>query len=119
MIIGGTFGSVQKYIVEGHVVCSMRPLENAWITLYDYDVVTLDDLMGQTLSDENGYFLVSGEEDELFRVEAYIVISHSCVNGSFFESNTPSTEREVICGEEVIKATDEVNSILAEIDQMQ
>ncbi|KAF7626054.1 hypothetical protein Mgra_00009769, partial [Meloidogyne graminicola] len=71
-------GRKQSVAVKGNLICNGKPSVNTKIKLYDVDTFDFDDLMDEGLTNENGYFELSGSETEISDIEPKINIYHNC-----------------------------------------
>uniref|UniRef100_A0A7E5A0V8 Transthyretin-like family protein n=1 Tax=Panagrellus redivivus TaxID=6233 RepID=A0A7E5A0V8_PANRE len=71
-------GRTQSSGAEGTLMCNGRPAANVLVKLYDEDDTDMDDLMGKTKTDSNGYFRVSGHTDEFTPIDPKVNIYHDC-----------------------------------------
>ncbi|VDN50471.1 unnamed protein product [Dracunculus medinensis] len=77
--IGGLVGRTQSTAVQGTLTCNGRPLKNVLVKLYDNDRgIGFDDFMGETTSDEKGFFYVSGSNAEISDIDPKFNIYHDC-----------------------------------------
>uniref|UniRef100_A0A0N4ZU18 Transthyretin-like family-containing protein n=1 Tax=Parastrongyloides trichosuri TaxID=131310 RepID=A0A0N4ZU18_PARTI len=63
--------------VEGRILCQKRPIPNLEIILMENDLI-FDDTLERGITDKNGYFNLSGEDNELTRIEPYIKLTKTC-----------------------------------------
>ncbi|KAL3072521.1 hypothetical protein niasHS_017495 [Heterodera schachtii] len=67
--------------VRGRLLCGKMPLVGAKVKVVDLDPrPDRDDLMGETMTDENGSFGVSGATKEAGDIEAVLKIYHDCMD---------------------------------------
>ncbi|KJH47883.1 Transthyretin-like family protein [Dictyocaulus viviparus] len=70
-------GTVQSTSVQGKLLCNGKPYEKARLKLYEIDPLK-DTLMAEMLSDQNGYFKMSGNDTEWTRIDPKLNIYHNC-----------------------------------------
>uniref|UniRef100_A0A183C3E4 Transthyretin-like family protein n=1 Tax=Globodera pallida TaxID=36090 RepID=A0A183C3E4_GLOPA len=73
-----SFGYVQSAAVNGTLTCNGKPLAHAKVKLYDEDDTDMDDLMDEGVTDEEGFFHLSGKETEITPIEPKVNIYHNC-----------------------------------------
>ncbi|EJW74314.1 hypothetical protein WUBG_14780 [Wuchereria bancrofti] len=79
---GGLVGRVQSTGVRGTLMCNGRPAPRVLIKLYDDDRgIDMDDFMGETKSDSQGNFELSGYIHEMSPIDPKINIYHDCNDG--------------------------------------
>ncbi|KAL3112473.1 hypothetical protein niasHT_015958 [Heterodera trifolii] len=67
--------------VRGRLLCGKMPLVGAKVKIVDLDPrPDRDDLMGETMTDENGSFGVSGATKEAGDIEVVLKIYHDCMD---------------------------------------
>uniref|UniRef100_K7I765 Transthyretin-like family protein n=1 Tax=Caenorhabditis japonica TaxID=281687 RepID=K7I765_CAEJA len=72
---------MQNVTVKGTVLCNKRRVPNLQVDLYERDInVIIDphDKLGSVLTNEVGDFEVFGKEDEIFTIEPFLKIHHTC-----------------------------------------
>ncbi|MCP9258912.1 Transthyretin-like protein 5 [Dirofilaria immitis] len=80
--MGGLVGRVQSSGVRGTLMCNGRPASRVLVKLYDDDRgLDMDDFMGETKSDSQGNFEVSGYIREMSPIDPKINIYHDCNDG--------------------------------------
>uniref|UniRef100_A0A915CFZ1 Transthyretin-like protein 5 n=1 Tax=Parascaris univalens TaxID=6257 RepID=A0A915CFZ1_PARUN len=80
--VGGLVGRTQSSGARGVLLCNGKPARNVLVKLYDDDRgIDMDDLMGETKSDSNGRFEVSGSNAEFTTIDPKINIYHDCNDG--------------------------------------
>uniref|UniRef100_A0A915JQQ7 Uncharacterized protein n=1 Tax=Romanomermis culicivorax TaxID=13658 RepID=A0A915JQQ7_ROMCU len=78
-IVGSFWGRIQKASAKGRLLCGVKPSVNTLVRLYDEDDgFDPDDLMGETRTDYDGEFRVSGQEKELTPIDPVLKIYHDC-----------------------------------------
>ncbi|KAI1714457.1 transthyretin-like family domain-containing protein [Ditylenchus destructor] len=73
-----TIGSIQSAAAKGRLLCKGKPYKGAKVKLWDIDTTDPDDLMGETQTDKDGYFVVKGNETEVTTIDPKINIYHNC-----------------------------------------
>jgi hypothetical protein len=77
--------AVYEYHVVGQLFCNGSPWQNQLVKLYDEDLITFDDHLGECRTDNNGHFDIQGSEDEEFFEESqsqptqFLVTEGKCV----------------------------------------
>ncbi|KAL3108469.1 hypothetical protein niasHT_015391 [Heterodera trifolii] len=72
-----SIGYVQSAAVNGTLTCNGKPT-HAKVKLYDEDDTDMDDLMDEGVTDEEGFFHLSGKESEITPIEPKVNIYHNC-----------------------------------------
>jgi hypothetical protein len=81
--------AVYEYQVVGQLFCNGSPWQNELVKLYDEDLITFDDLMGENRTDNNGHFQIRGSEtdpffeDSQFQPTPFLVTQDKCVSFYF------------------------------------
>ncbi|CAD5231647.1 unnamed protein product [Bursaphelenchus xylophilus] len=68
----------QSLAVQGKFMCKGKPAKGVKVKIYDHDTFTLDDKMGETKSDAQGFFHVTGKSNEVTRLTPKMNIYHKC-----------------------------------------
>jgi len=71
------FGSEQRVIVKGRLICGDKPASNVQVKLFDIDT-GFDDLMGQMRTNANGEFNIDGKTSEITTIDPMLKIYHNC-----------------------------------------
>ncbi|CAD5233171.1 unnamed protein product [Bursaphelenchus xylophilus] len=72
-------GRVQGASVRGRLLCGTTPMKGVKVKIVDIDPrPDLDDLLGDVLTDDDGYFHVSGATREDTNIEVMIKVYHDC-----------------------------------------
>ncbi|CAI4231371.1 unnamed protein product [Auanema sp. JU1783] len=71
------FGDKQAAAAKGKLLCNGEPLENIRIKLYEKEL-TFDVKMGETTTNSDGEFEVSGWKTEYSKIEPKVNIYHRC-----------------------------------------
>jgi len=71
------FGTEQRVIVKGRLICGDRPATGVKVKLYDIDTGS-DDLMGNMTTSSNGEFMIDGKTSELGTIDPMLKIYHNC-----------------------------------------
>ncbi|EFO14456.2 hypothetical protein LOAG_14063 [Loa loa] len=80
--VGGLIGRTQAAGAKGYLTCNGRPESGVLIKLYDDDRgLDFDDFMGETITDSQGYFEISGNNAEVTPIDPKINIYHDCNDG--------------------------------------
>jgi len=75
-------GRTQSAGVHGKLICNGKPAAGVKVKLYDDDRgIDTDDLMGETKTDSDGFFSVSGHTDEFTTIDPKFNIYHDCNDG--------------------------------------
>jgi hypothetical protein len=80
--------AVYEYHVVGQLFCNGSPWQNQLVKLYDEDIITFDDHLGEFRTDNNGHFQIRGSEDDSFFEDSqfqptpYLVTEDKCVRFS-------------------------------------
>uniref|UniRef100_A0A915EH46 Transthyretin-like family protein n=1 Tax=Ditylenchus dipsaci TaxID=166011 RepID=A0A915EH46_9BILA len=62
-------------------MCGKKPLNSTKVKIVDVDTrPDLDDLLGETLTDEKGLFQVAGATRELENIDVIVKIYHECLD---------------------------------------
>uniref|UniRef100_A0A8R1DMZ9 Transthyretin-like family protein n=2 Tax=Caenorhabditis japonica TaxID=281687 RepID=A0A8R1DMZ9_CAEJA len=72
---------LQNVTVKGTVLCNNKRAPNVHVILYERDMGTIfdpHDKLDRVYTDEEGAFKLYGEENELFEIEPFIKIHHTC-----------------------------------------
>ncbi|KAH7719959.1 Protein TTR-40 [Aphelenchoides avenae] len=70
---------LQGVAVKGRLMCGSSPLKSAKVKIVDMDPrPDLDDLLGETKTDDNGFFQVAGATKEETDIEVLIKVYHDC-----------------------------------------
>ncbi|KAK6045752.1 Transthyretin-like family protein [Cooperia oncophora] len=77
MALLGFLGREQSVAVTGRLICEGRPAYDVKVKLYDKEVV-LDSKLGQTRTNRNGEFRVSGHKREFSTIDPKVNIYHKC-----------------------------------------
>ncbi|CAJ0924108.1 unnamed protein product, partial [Mesorhabditis belari] len=64
--------------IEGKLTCNGKPYSGAKIKLYDHDTLTMDDKLGETQTDNTGYFKLVGTGSEVSRLNVKFNVYHRC-----------------------------------------
>ncbi|VDK41567.1 unnamed protein product [Gongylonema pulchrum] len=72
---------LQSVAVQGVLLCEGRPLPDHQVTLIDKDGLDPDDVMGVNVTDQRGYFYVSGNESEWSAIDPVLIVRHKCNDG--------------------------------------
>ncbi|CAD5205948.1 unnamed protein product [Bursaphelenchus okinawaensis] len=65
--------------VKGQFKCEGVPYEKAQVKLFDDDKgLDTDDLMAEGWSDKDGWFEITGSENEIFAIDPKINVYHDC-----------------------------------------
>ncbi|VDN55875.1 unnamed protein product [Dracunculus medinensis] len=75
------FCRMQRITVKGQLACDNKAIQGVLVKLIEKDTLDPDDLMATTHSDRQGYFEVTGEEDEVGSIEPFLQIIHNCLDG--------------------------------------
>ncbi|CAJ0578533.1 unnamed protein product, partial [Mesorhabditis spiculigera] len=75
-------GSKQSVAVRGRLTCQGQPASNVYVKMYDDDVLW-DSKMGETHSDTNGFFQMTGTGREISDIDPKVNFYHDCQNGDF------------------------------------
>ncbi|VDM96019.1 unnamed protein product [Thelazia callipaeda] len=80
--VGGLVGRTQSAGAKGFLTCNGRPESGVLIKLYDDDRgFDIDDFMGETITDSQGFFQVQGYNAEISPIDPKINIYHDCNDG--------------------------------------
>ncbi|KAI6177080.1 Transthyretin-like protein 5 [Aphelenchoides bicaudatus] len=80
--IGLSLGRKQSAGARGVLTCNGKPERNVLVKLYDDDRgIDADDFMGETKTDSDGHFEVSGHSSEFSTIDPKINIYHDCEDG--------------------------------------
>jgi len=74
----GVMASEQQITVKGQVICEKRSMRNVRVELREHDTFDPDDHLGETHTDKDGMFQITGKEDEVGKIRPYIRITHNC-----------------------------------------
>ncbi|KAL3079101.1 hypothetical protein niasHT_036154 [Heterodera trifolii] len=75
-------GREQSAGAKGYLTCEGKPAKNVKVKLYDDDRgIDADDLMGETKTNDKGYFEVTGHTSEYSTIDPKINIYHNCADG--------------------------------------
>ncbi|KAM3725325.1 Transthyretin-like protein [Dirofilaria immitis] len=80
-LITFAYCKTQTITVKGQVACNDKSVTNVHVELREADMWTPDDSLSSTHSDRQGYFEVSGYDDEIGRIDPYLRITHNCNDG--------------------------------------
>ncbi|WKY08584.1 hypothetical protein Q1695_007817 [Nippostrongylus brasiliensis] len=72
------YAKLQTITVKGVVTCNKLRVANAKVELWERDPLNPDDLLQSTKTSLTGHFEVKGEQDEIGKIDPYIVITHAC-----------------------------------------
>uniref|UniRef100_A0A0N5AZD8 Transthyretin-like family protein n=1 Tax=Syphacia muris TaxID=451379 RepID=A0A0N5AZD8_9BILA len=72
---------LQRITVKGRTICNTKQMGRVKIELREADTFDPDDTLATVHSDAEGFFEISGEEDEVGSIEPYLWVSHNCVDG--------------------------------------
>ncbi|KHN88828.1 Transthyretin-like protein 5 [Toxocara canis] len=79
---GGLVGRTQSAGATGILLCNGQPATDVLVKMYDDDRgMDLDDFMGETTTDSEGRFEVSGTNAEMSPIDPKINIYHDCEDG--------------------------------------
>ncbi|KAL3076130.1 hypothetical protein niasHS_013677 [Heterodera schachtii] len=78
MALANPFGTKQSVTVSGHLKCQGKPSVGTKVKLYDNDHFTIDDLMAQSKTDNNGHFKMSGTAKEITNIDPKLNLYHNC-----------------------------------------
>uniref|UniRef100_A0A914C9T2 Transthyretin-like family protein n=1 Tax=Acrobeloides nanus TaxID=290746 RepID=A0A914C9T2_9BILA len=73
-----TYAKEQSIKVRGQVICDKRSVRNVRVELREHDTLDPDDSLGETHTDKDGFFSISGTEDEVGTIRPYLRITHTC-----------------------------------------
>ncbi|CAD5224985.1 unnamed protein product [Bursaphelenchus okinawaensis] len=68
----------QSLAVQGKFMCKGKPAKGVKVKIYDHDTFTMDDKMGETKSDAQGFFHIIAKGNEVSRVTPKMNIYHKC-----------------------------------------
>ncbi|MFH4977593.1 hypothetical protein AB6A40_004302 [Gnathostoma spinigerum] len=71
----------QSVGVKGQLLCGNEPLAGTKVKLINHNMIAFDNDLGHTLTDENGYYEVSGRHDAVFDLDVRLKIYTSCNKG--------------------------------------
>uniref|UniRef100_A0A0N5A132 Transthyretin-like family protein n=1 Tax=Parastrongyloides trichosuri TaxID=131310 RepID=A0A0N5A132_PARTI len=105
-VYSNPIGLDQHVGVKGTIYCGGKPMEDVRVQLWERDLISRDDFLGETYTDENGFFQVEGVERELFRTQPYITIHPKCLEIRKENNNCYKTFRLEV-GRKAISITSE------------
>ncbi|EYC11811.1 hypothetical protein Y032_0049g1786 [Ancylostoma ceylanicum] len=73
----GFIGREQSVAVTGRLICNGVPASGVRVKLYDKEL-TVDSKMGETRTDSNGIFTLSGRKREVTNIDPKVNIYHKC-----------------------------------------
>uniref|UniRef100_A0A0N4ZK18 Transthyretin-like family protein n=1 Tax=Parastrongyloides trichosuri TaxID=131310 RepID=A0A0N4ZK18_PARTI len=79
-VYSNPIGWDQHVRVKGTIYCGGEPMEDVRVQLWERDLISRDDFLGETYTDEDGFFQVEGVERELFTIQPYITIRPKCLS---------------------------------------
>ncbi|CAJ0580500.1 unnamed protein product, partial [Mesorhabditis spiculigera] len=78
LFFGTASATVFTANVKGTVICHKRKQSGILVEFKEADAVSKDDLMGTATTDTDGFFEISGKNDEWGGIEPYVYIYHNC-----------------------------------------
>ncbi|CAJ0952697.1 unnamed protein product, partial [Mesorhabditis belari] len=78
ILISVAAAKVSTIKVTGTVLCKKQKQPGLEVVLKESDSFTPDDKLSQTTTNKDGFFEISGQDDEWGSIEPYVYIFHHC-----------------------------------------